>query len=110
MVSAWLLLGVAGLFETAWIICMKYSEGLSKLVPSVLTVTFLVASMFLLSQAVKELPLGTAYAVWTGIGAVGAVIMGIVLFDEPGEALRIFFIVLIVLGIVGLQLTSGSTA
>lgn len=110
MLSAWGMLALAGLMETGWIISMKYSEGLSKLWPSVATVGFLVISMFLLSQAVKELPLGTAYAVWTGIGAVGAVVMGIVLFDEPSEALRIFFVVLIILGIVGLQLTSGSTA
>jgi quaternary ammonium compound-resistance protein SugE len=104
------MLGVAGLLETGWVVSMKYSEGLSKLAPTILTVALLIASMYLLSQAVKELPMGTAYAVWTGIGAVGAVIMGIILFDEPSEALRIFFIVLVIMGIVGLQLTSGTSS
>lgn len=104
------MLGVAGLLETGWVVSMKYSEGLSKLAPTILTVALLIASMYLLSQAVKELPMGTAYAIWTGIGAVGAVIMGIILFDEPSEALRIFFIVLVIMGIVGLQLTSGTSS
>ncbi len=106
MTSPWLILGVAGLFETAWIISMKYSDGMSKLLPSALTIIFLVISMYLLALAVRELPMGSAYAVWTGIGVVGAVLLGIVLFDEPSDALRILFIALIVMGIIGLQVTS----
>lgn len=106
MTSPWLILGVAGLFETAWIISMKYSDGMSKLVPSALTIIFLIISMYLLALAVRELPMGSAYAVWTGIGVVGAVLLGIVLFDEPSDALRILFIAFIVMGIIGLQITS----
>lgn len=110
MLSAWGILALAGLMEIGWVTSMKYSEGFTRLWPSVATIGLLAVSMFLLSQAVKELPMGTAYAVWTGIGAVGAFFVGIVLFDEPSEALRIFFVVLVIMGIVGLQLTSGASA
>ena len=110
MISAWGILGMAGLMEIAWVTTMKYSEGFSKFWPSVATLGLLAISMYLLSQAVRDLPMGTAYAVWTGIGAVGAFVLGIVIFDEPSEALRIFFVVLVILGIVGLQMTSGTAA
>jgi quaternary ammonium compound-resistance protein SugE len=103
---AWFMLVVAGAFETAWAIGLKYTDGFSRLVPSVLTVAAMAASMVLLSVALKSLPVGTAYAVWTGIGAVGTAVLGIVLFDEPATALRIASIALVVAGIAGLRLAS----
>ena len=103
--NAWLVLVVAGLFEIGWAIGLEYSQGFSKLLPSIVTVVSLVVSMLLLARAVESLPIGTAYAVWTGIGAVGAATLGIVLFDEPSSAARVGFISLIVLGVVGLNLT-----
>ena len=87
--------------------CMKYSEGFTDLKFSILTVVGMIFSFLFLSQATKSLPLGTAYAVWTGIGALGAVIVGIVLFKEPVTAARIFFVSLLLIGIVGLKATSG---
>ena len=90
-----------------WSTCMKYSEGFTVLKFSVLTVVGMIFSFLFLSQATKSLPLGTAYAVWTGIGALGAVIVGIVLFKEPVTAARIFFVSLLLIGIVGLKATSG---
>lgn len=99
---------MAGLFEIAWAVGLKYSDGLSKPVPTLGTAFALVISMVLLAQAVKELPVGTAYAVWTGIGAVGTASLGIDLFDEPATLARVFFIGTIVVGIVGLHLVSGS--
>ena len=104
---SWPLLFVAGLFEIAWAIGLHYSDGLSKPVPTVGTAIALVLSMVLLAQAVQSLPIGTAYAVWTGIGAVGTATLGIVLFDEPASSGRVAFIVVIVVGIVGLHLVSG---
>lgn len=98
---------LAGLFETGWAIGLEYSDGLSKPVPTVGTVIALVISMVLLPQPVKDLPVGTAYAVWTGIGAVGTASLGIVLFDEPSTLVRIACIGVIVVGIVGLHLASG---
>lgn len=103
----WLLLVVAGVFEIGWAIGLKYTEGWSKLWPSVATLVLMGISFFCLSQAVKTLPLGTAYAVWTGIGTVGAAIVGMLLFDEPRDVLRILCILLIVGGIAGLKLTSA---
>lgn len=103
---AWFMLIVAGAFETAWAIGLKYSDGFSRLVPSVLTVGAMAASIVLLSIALKSLPVGTAYAVWTGIGAVGTAVLGIVLFDEPATVLRIASIALVVGGIAGLKLAS----
>lgn len=103
--NAWVVLVVAGLFEVGWAIGLEYSQGFSKPLPSVVTVLSLVVSMALLAKAVESLPIGTAYAVWTGIGAVGAASLGIVLFDEPSSAARVGFISLIVLGVVGLNLT-----
>lgn len=100
---AWFILFVAGIFEVAWAVGLKYSNGLSKFWPSVFTLVCLVISMGMLAYAVRSLPVGTAYAVWTGIGAVGTVILGMILFDEPKDLARIFFIGLILMGIVGLK-------
>lgn len=104
----WLLLVVAGLLETAWAIGLKYTHGFTRLVPSVLTVAAMVASMGLLGLAVRHLPIGTAYAVWVGIGAAGAAILGMVLFGEAATPARIFFLGLLLVAIVGLKATSGA--
>lgn len=106
--QAWFLLGLAGILEIGWAIGLKYTEGFTKLVPSVLTIAAMAASMFLLALAAKTLPIGTAYAVWTGIGAVGAAAVGIVVYGEPATAVRAVCILLIVSGIVGLKLFSGA--
>jgi quaternary ammonium compound-resistance protein SugE len=103
---AWTILFVAGLMEIGWAIGLKYTEGFSRLVPSVLTLAFMLASIVLLGLAVKTLPIGTAYAVWTGIGAVGTAILGIILFGDSATALRLACIGLIVAGIVGLKLVT----
>ena len=100
---AWFILIIAGIFEIAWAIGLKYSEGLSKFWPSVFTLVCLAISMGMLAYAVRSLPVGTAYAVWTGIGAVGTVILGMFLFNEPKDLARIFFIGLILIGIAGLK-------
>ena len=102
---AWIELVVAGCFEIFWATCLKYSEGFSKLVPSILTAAGMLASFFFLSRATKELPIGTAYGIGTGIGALGAVIVGILLFKEPATAARLFFAALLLVGIIGLKLT-----
>lgn len=104
----WLILFIAGLFEVAWAIGLKYTEGFSKLLPSVFTVVCMIISIGLLAYAAKHLPIGTAYAVWTGIGAVGTAVLGMILFNESRELVRIVFIFLIVIGIVGLKLFSTS--
>jgi quaternary ammonium compound-resistance protein SugE len=104
--NAWLTLAVAGLFEVGWAIGLEYSQGFTRLFPSILTVISLAISMLLLARAVQSLPIGTAYAVWTGIGAVGAATLGVVLFDEPSSAARVGFITLIVVGVVGLNFTA----
>jgi quaternary ammonium compound-resistance protein SugE len=106
----WLVLFIAGLFEIAWAVGLKYSDGFSKLWPSIFTIASMIISMGLLAYAVKHLPVGTAYAVWTGIGAVGTAILGMFLFNESKEFIRIFFIFLIVVGIVGLKLFTGEQA
>ena len=103
----WIFLVIAGGLGVFWSTCMKYSEGFTDLKFSVLTIIGMIFSFLFLSQATKSLPLGTAYAVWTGIGALGAVIVGIVLFKEPVTAARIFFVSLLLIGIVGLKATSG---
>ena len=103
---AWFLLCVAGVFETVWAVGLKYSDGFSRLVPSVLTVGAMAASMVLLSIALKSLPVGTAYAVWTGIGAAGTAVLGMYLFQEPATVLRLASIALIIAGIAGLKLAS----
>lgn len=104
--QAWILLGAAGLLEIVWAIGLKYAEGFTKPVPSAITVAAMVVSMWLLAQAARDLPIGTAYAVWTGIGAVGAALLGIMLFQESANIVRIGCIVLIVAGIVGLKLST----
>lgn len=101
---SWTLLFIAGLFEVAWAIGLKYTDGFSRFWPSALTVTAMVASVVLLGLAMRELPVGTAYAVWTGIGAVGTVILGIVLFGDSASLLRLVCVGLIIAGILGLKL------
>jgi quaternary ammonium compound-resistance protein SugE len=103
---AWFLLFLAGLFEVAWAIGLKYTEGFTRPIPSVLTLAAMVASVLLLGIAMKSLPVGTAYAVWVGVGAVGTAILGIVLFAEPATAGRLLSLALIVAGIVGLKLAT----
>ncbi|MGQ3411467.1 DMT family transporter [Natrinema sp. LN54] len=103
---SWPLLFVAGLFEIAWAIGLHYSDGLSRPIPTVGTAVALLLSMVLLSRAVQTLPIGTAYAVWTGIGAVGTATLGIALLDEPVTLARLVFLSLIVVGIVGLHFVS----
>ncbi len=103
---AWTYLFFAGLFEFGWAIGLKYTHGFTRLVPTVLTVTSMAVSLGLLGLALKSLPLGTAYAIWTGIGTIGTAILGIILFGEPATALRLVCVGLIVAGIVGLKLVS----
>ncbi len=103
---SWFVLFIAGLLEVVWAIGLKYTHGFSRLVPSVITVVAMIASMALLSWAMKTLPVGTAYAVWTGIGAVGAAITGILLLGESANLARILSLCLIVIGILGLKLSS----
>ena len=103
---AWLILLIAGLFETVWAVGLKYTEGFTRLWPSVITAAGMVISLYLLSIALKQLPIGTAYAVWTGIGAVGTALIGIFFLGEPKDIARILSILLIVAGIVGLKIFS----
>jgi quaternary ammonium compound-resistance protein SugE len=104
----WIYLMLAGLLEVVWAIGLKYTEGFTRPWPSVITASAMVASIVLLGMAVKTLPIGTAYAIWTGIGAVGAVILGIVLFGDSASPLRLACVGLVVLGMVGLKLTGGA--
>jgi quaternary ammonium compound-resistance protein SugE len=101
----WTLLFIAGLFEVAWAVGLKYTDGFTKLVPTVLTVAAMIASVALLGLAMKQLPVGTAYAVWTGVGTVGTVILGIVLLGDSAAPLRLMWLGFIVLGIAGLKLS-----
>jgi quaternary ammonium compound-resistance protein SugE len=101
----WIWLIIAGLLEIAWAVGLKYTDGFSRLWPTVGTVLLMLGSFWCLAQAVKGLPLGTSYAIWTGIGAVGTAIAGIILFKEPATAARLSCMVLIVAGIVGLKFT-----
>src|SRR5687768_8130418 len=103
---AWTFLFFAGLFEIGWAIGLKYTEGFSRLAPSLWTVASMVISLFLLGLALKDLPVGTAYAVWTGIGTIGTAILGIYLFGDPATVLRLACIGLILAGIVGLKLVT----
>ncbi|MEZ5464806.1 MAG: quaternary ammonium compound efflux SMR transporter SugE [Lysobacteraceae bacterium] len=103
---AWIYLGLAGLLEVVWAIGLKQSEGFTRLWPSLWTLVAMAASFWLLALALRALPLGTAYAIWTGIGAVGTVVLGILLFGEPANWPRLFCIGLILAGIVGLKLTT----
>jgi quaternary ammonium compound-resistance protein SugE len=102
----WIYLFVAGILEIGWAVGLKYTEGFTRLWPSVWTLAAIVASMGLLALAVRTIPVGTGYAVWTGIGAVGTAILGIILFAEPVTAWRIFCLLLIVAGIIGLKFSS----
>lgn len=107
MSSAWITLFFAGLLEICWSIGLKYTDGFTKLIPSVFTLATLAGSMYLLAKATQTLPIGTAYAVWVGIGAVGAGVLGIFLFKEPVTVARLFFLVLLVVAILGLKFTSA---
>ncbi len=104
---AWIYLLLAGLTEVAWAVGLKYTQGWTRLWPSIITAALIAISLMLLSQALKTLPIGTGYAIWTGIGAVGTVLVGIFFFDEPRTAVRLLCIALILAGIVGLKVTSG---
>ena len=103
----WVVLVVAGLFECGWAIGLKYTEGFTRAVPSTLTLAAMVISLWLLSIAMKTIPVGTAYAAWTGIGAVGVAILGMILFGESRDVLRLLCLLLIVAGVAGLKLVSG---
>lgn len=104
---AWTLLVLAGLLEVGWAVGLKYTDGFTKLVPSTVTGAAMALSMYLLALAARDLPIGTAYAVWTGIGALGTAVVGMMLFDEPRDAMRLVAIGLIVGGVLGLKLTAG---
>ncbi|MFI0741649.1 DMT family transporter [Streptomyces sp. NPDC021100] len=104
---AWILLVVAGLLEVGWSVGMKYTDGFTRLWPSVFTIAGIVASMLLLSRAARTLPIGTAYGVWVGIGAAGAAVLGMTVLGEPAGAARISFVVLLLVAVIGLKMTSG---
>lgn len=102
---SWIILFFAGLFEVVWAVGLKYTEGFTRPLPTVITIAAMLASLGLLGLAMKELPLGTAYAIWTGIGAVGTVIVGIMLFGESMAPIRLLSVALIVCGLLGLKLS-----
>ena len=104
---AWMILALAGVLEIGWAVGLKYTEGFTRLGPTVATVAAMVVSLTLLGLAIRTLPVGTAYAVWTGIGTVGTVLLGMFLFGELAEPLRLLFIAMIVAGIVGLKLVTS---
>ncbi len=104
---AWLYLFIAGLFEVGWAVGLKYTEGFTRPLPSALTVLAMAASFFLLAQALKTIPVGTGYAVWTGVGAAGTAILGMILFNESRELLRLLCLALILAGIAGLKLLAA---
>ncbi|MCP3774277.1 quaternary ammonium compound efflux SMR transporter SugE [Paenibacillus sp. MZ04-78.2] len=103
---AWVYLAIAGVMEVVWAVGLKYTQGWTRFWPSVLTIVGLIISFYFLSQALKTLPLGTAYAIWTGIGAIGTVIVGMLFLGEPRDLLRFLFLLCIVGGIVGLKATA----
>ena len=107
MFGPWVSLGIAGVFEIVWAVGLKYTDGFSKLWPSLVTLWAMAISLYFLAQALKSIPLGTGYAVWTGIGAAGTAILGIILFSESAALIRLFCIALIIGGIVGLKLTAS---
>jgi quaternary ammonium compound-resistance protein SugE len=107
MISPWTSLGIAGLFEIMWAVGLKYTDGFSKLWPSVFTLVTMAFSLYFLAQALRTIPLGTGYAVWTGIGAAGTAILGVILFAESAQLVRLLCIALIIGGIVGLKLSSS---
>ncbi|MDV3425720.1 MAG: multidrug efflux SMR transporter [Bacillota bacterium] len=102
----WFYLVAAGIFEIGWAISLKYSQGFTKALPNIITIIGIAASFYFLSMSLKNLPIGTAYAIWTGIGTIGTVLLGIILFKEPINFMRIVCLVLIVSGILGLKLIS----
>lgn len=104
---AWIVLIFAGLFEVVWAYAMKLSEGFSKLTPSVITIVFMILSFGLLAYAMKSLPLGTAYTIWTGIGAIGSFLLGVLVLGEPASAMRMLAAILIVSGLVLMKLSSS---
>lgn len=104
--TSWIVLIIAGLFEVCWAIGLKYTEGFTKLIPSIFTLTTLAISMFLLAKATQVLPIGTAYGVWVGVGSLGAAILEIMLFNESANPARLFFLTLLLVAIIGLKLTS----
>ncbi len=103
---AWVVLIIAGLLEICWAVGLKYTDGFTRVIPSLFTLTTLALSMFLLAQASRVLPIGTAYAIWVGIGALGAAILGIILFQESASPARIGFIILLLVSILGLKFTA----
>jgi quaternary ammonium compound-resistance protein SugE len=105
---AWVLLGIAGTLEIAFAFCMKWSEGFTRLIPALLTVATGVSSVFLLSLSLRTLPMGTGYAVWTGIGATGTAILGMAVMGDSTAPMRVFCIALILAGVIGLRLVSGN--
>jgi len=106
----WLHLIIAGLLEVAWAVGLKQTSGWTRLWPSVITVALMIASFFFLSLALRTLPIGTAYAIWTGIGAIGTALIGLYIFDEPRTAARLVCILLIISGVIGLKLASSPPA
>ncbi len=109
-IMGWIYILIASIFEISWAVGLKYSEGLTSLKESTFTIISMLLSFYFLSLGVKYIPIGTAYAIWTGIGAVGTVIYGIIFFDEPKDFFRITFIFLIIIGIIGLRLTYKSNS
>jgi quaternary ammonium compound-resistance protein SugE len=105
---AWIYLAIAGVFEVVWAIGLKYTEGFTRIYPTIVTIIGMIISFYFLALAVRTLPIGTAYAIWTGIGAVGAIIVGMIVFNEPKDLIRIVFLLFILTGIIGLKVTSGS--
>ncbi|MGE4350400.1 MAG: quaternary ammonium compound efflux SMR transporter SugE [Candidatus Berkiella sp.] len=103
---SWITLVIAGLLEICWAIGLKYTDGFTKLAPSIFTILTLIGSIYLLARASQALPIGTAYGVWVGIGALGAAVLGIILFNEAASLTRIFFLALLLVAIIGLKLTT----
>ena len=101
---AWLSLFLAGVTEVCWAIALKYSHGFTRLIPSIITIVGMMVSFYLLAHSLKSIPIGTAYAIWTGIGIIGTIIIGIFVFNEPANLCRILFLSMILVGIVGLKL------
>ncbi len=104
---AWVYLLIAGVFEVVWAVGMKYTENFTRMMPSVITIIGMVLSVYFLNKAMNILSVGTAYAIWTGIGAIGTVVAGIILFNEPRDWIRMFFLAMILVGIIGLKTSSG---
>ena len=105
--NPWIILITAGICEVIWATMMKYSEGFTKIIPSILTILFLIISMILLAQSIKKIPLGTAYACWTAIGAIGTVIIGMTFLNESSSPIRLLFLFMVIAGIIGLKLTTN---